>query len=146
MDRNWKSKKIVFSSGVTLLGLIAAVQNCVWAESTAPSLSNDELYKITQRLEAEVRDLKGTVEKQNEVIEALKSKVDIKGPAPAAAEKPKKRTAKENFRYYLLEKSESLPRPGEKQPVKAGMGSVEFSTLLQEWYTLTDQRAKSNFR
>lgn len=146
MDRNRKSKKTALSLGVTLLGLIIAVQNCVWAESAAPSLSNDELYKITQRLETEVQDLKGTVEKQNEVIEALKSKVDIKGPAPAASEKPKKRTAKENFRYYLLEKSESLPKPEEKQPVKAGMGSVEFGALVQEWYTFTDQRAKSNFR
>ena len=88
-------------------------------------LSPEELSTRMLELEKEVKDLKMIVQQQNEIIKKLSAKAE--GPKTeniaAVPEKPKE----------------------EKSPVFAGMGKVDLSVLLQEWY-VHDDHAKDNFK
>ncbi len=142
-------------SKITVLVFTITAISCVFsnigsAQTGNAVLSNEELSRMVLGLQQSVGELKKTVSQQNEVIETLRSRIEKREIQPiAAAQQPFEaktpRSLKENLRHYLLEKPATLPEKDAKLPVKAGMGSIEVGTLLQEWYTY-DDHAHDNFR
>ncbi len=105
----------------------------------------EDISKKMAEMQKTIEQQNKTIEQQNAKIQGLESReLPIQAVPQAKAEKPK--SFQENLKHYVFGKAESLPKSEEKQSVKVGMGSMELGALLQEWYTFTDQKAKSNFR
>ncbi len=110
-----------------VIGIIVLVSlsHTAYAQTENRVLSQEELSTHVIGLEKEVQDLKKIIQQQNEIINKLSSKAEEPKTESIAAvqEKPKE----------------------EKSPVLAGMGKVDLSILLQEWY-VHDDHAKDNFK
>ncbi len=135
-----------FVASLALLTFFSASNAFADVDSMAKFMSMMENFqKQMAQMQKTIEQQNKTIEQQNAKIQGLESRELPIQPIPQAkAEKPK--SFQENLKHYVFGKAESLPKPEEKQPIKAGMGSVEFGALLQEWYTFTDQKTKSNFR
>ena len=106
--------------------VLVSVSHKAYAQTENRVLSQEELSTHVIGLEKEVQDLKKIIQQQNEIINKLSSKVEEPKTENIAAVKEK-------------------PKETEKSPVLAGMGKVDLSMLLQEWY-VHDDHAKDNFK
>ncbi len=111
-----------------VMGVIAymGLSNKAFAQSGNKVLSQEELSTHMLELEKEVKDLKQIIQQQNEIINKLSSKAEEQKAENIIAVKEK-------------------PKEAEKSPVLAGMGKVDLSILLHEWY-VHDDHANDNFK
>jgi len=121
IKKGWRS----FFLLLAMIGFVSLSPKA-FAQAGNKVLSQEELSTHVLDLEKEVRDLKKIVQQQNKIINKLSSKAEEQKTENIAAVKEK-------------------PKETEKSPVLAGMGNVDLSVLLQEWY-VHDDHAVDNFK